>query len=324
MEHRNIIADHIRSAVMIINDGVYPAAKGRGYILRRLIRRSLRSSLALNIDISNREYFKDLVLSVVSIYLDVYEIDTETQTRAIDILVQESVKYNKAILVGNKEWAKILNSQNKVDYENETWNLYQSHGVPLELSESVLESNGIVIDKNKLNGLIVNHQQISNTTEKGDFKSGLINNSDLTVGMHTTTHILHKVLIDTYGDGVRQMGSAITNEKARFDFSCNEDVDVVLIENKVNSILEKSLIMTSQEMSPTKAKSEGAIGLFGEKYGETVSVYTLRDVEGNVFSKEFCTGPHIQNTNKITKFKILKLKSLGQGVKRLEFLIDLV
>jgi alanyl-tRNA synthetase len=329
LEHKFIIADHIRTASFVINDGVFPAAKGRGYILRRLIRRTLRSSIALGIDTTNPDYFTSLVSEVSSIYKDVYNFDIETKTRIVEICMQESVKYQKAIKTGEKEWQKIIPRLDKKNIEENVWNLYQSHGVPLELSESILEANGFSVNNTKLLNFIEKHQEISNTIEKGDFKSGLISDSPKTVAMHTVTHIIHSILRELYGNGVgdevRQMGSSITDQKARFDFSCSDKIllNPEDISCKVNEVVNKNLIMSMEETTPEKAKLEGAIGLFGEKYGSKVTVYTLSDQTGKVYSKEFCTGPHIDNTKNISKVNILKVKSLGAGVKRIEFDIEL-
>jgi alanyl-tRNA synthetase len=320
MEHKYIIADHSRAILMIVNDGVYPAAKGRGYILRRLIRRVLRSSLALGIDINNDQYFVDLVNSVVGIYDGVYDFDQEVVNKVLEVIKSECIKYQKAITTGKKEWQKILAKQPSTSTLPQfSFDLYQSHGVPLELSESILEDNGLKYDSLALNNLIVKHQEISNTTLKGDFKSGLVGNSPKTMALHTVTHILHKTLKDLYGSDVRQMGSSITEEKARFDFSVNQVVDLALVQTHLNKIISLDLFMTMQETTPNKAKMEGAIGLFGEKYGAKVTVYTLSDSNGIVYSKEFCTGPHVNSTAQIKSVTLLKQKNLGSGVKRIEF-----
>lgn len=343
MEHKYIIADHIRTACFVVNDGVYPAPKGRGYILRRLIRRSLRSSLALGIDISGdsgNAYFRELINQVVLSYKGVYDFEDGALERILEILSQESIKYQKAIVTGEREWQKVIKKQVDQQPSDEflartTWDFYQSHGVPLELSESILENAGFSLDTDLLNAMITKHQEVSNTTEKGEFKSGLMGDSAKMIAMHTLTHILHQVLIEVGNEmgagAVRQMGSSITEEKARFDFSFStlknkseelvveNDMDLLKLEGRVNKIIGLGLKMSMQEMTPEEAKASGAIGLFGEKYGAKVTVYTLEDEDGKVYSREFCTGPHVNNTSTIKAIKILKLKSLGSGVKRIEF-----
>jgi alanyl-tRNA synthetase len=323
--HQYIIADHTRAISMMVLDGVMPSGKQRGYVLRRLMRRLLASSLALNIDTTNPQYYKDLVTAVKSIFDGIYDIDDTVANTIVSLLNTEALKYNKAIAVGQKEWTKTIASTDfvEINLEKKAFDMYQSLGVPLELSEDILDKNLTPIDIDKLNKLIEQHQQLSTSTSTGQFKSGLGENNETTTQMHTATHILHKVLKNIYGDDVRQMGSAITSEKARFDFTCNEDIsdDLIKIETAVNDIIKLNLDMKNQELPLTKAREIGAIGLFGEKYGDVVSVYSLEDNTGKQYSVEFCGGPHIKNTSEIKNFKILKSKSLGQGIKRLEFVV---
>jgi alanyl-tRNA synthetase len=321
--HQYIIADHTRAACMIIQDGVMPSGKHRGYILRRLLRRMLASSLALNIDISDVNYYQDLVNEVAKIYEGVYDIDANLNQTIVSIFINEATKYKKAISTGNKEWTKTLaNSQlTAQELAHKSFDMYQSLGVPLELSEDILDNNKTPMDLDYLTQLIEGHQKLSTTTSQGQFKSGLASNTTKTTAMHTTTHILHQILRDCYGPDVRQMGSAITEDKARFDFSCNQDVnnDIPLITKLVNGVIERNLVMDQHQVSQDKAREMGAIGLFGEKYGATVTIYQLHDTIGNNYSTEFCGGPHVSNTSEIKDFQILKVKSLGQGVKRIEF-----
>jgi alanyl-tRNA synthetase len=204
-----------------------------------------------------------------------------------------------------------------------TWDLYQTHGVPIEVSEDILNKNGLQLDKPFLDNLINEHQKLSQTTSAGQFKSGLGGDSAKTRALHTTTHILHKVLRDTFSEEVKQMGSAITEEKARFDFSLDSSLltpeKLQEIQNQVQSVIDKNLKMDKIETTEEEARKMGAIGLFGEKYGAKVTVYTLEDEQGTVYSREFCGGPHITKTQEIGKFTILKKKSIGSGLVRLEF-----
>jgi alanyl-tRNA synthetase len=329
--HYYIIADHIRAACFIISDGVKPSGKQQGYVLRRLIRRSLASSLKLKIDISNKDYFKELVEAVAEIYEDAYTEINENKEFITELLTAEAEKYLKALDRGNKEWSKILNnlSSGKIKPEDQTtflteniWDLYQTHGVPIEVSEDYLDTNDLDYDKNFLEKLIENHQKMSQEARSQQFKSGLAEQNEKTVRLHTVTHVLHSVLRELFGQDTKQMGSAITTEKARFDFSIDrrlEQEEIKTIEKKVQEIIDKGLHMERAEMSKIEAESLGAIGLFGEKYGETVSVYTLYDQDGKIYSREFCGGPHVKNSSEIGNFKILKQKSVGQGVKRLEY-----
>jgi alanyl-tRNA synthetase len=206
-----------------------------------------------------------------------------------------------------------------------TWNLYQTFGVPIEVSEDILESKGLKLDAKLLAELIAEHQALSQTTSAGQFKSGLDADTDKTRKLHSSTHILHSVLREIFGEEVKQKGSAITNEKARFDFTLTSNISpeqIAEIETGVQAIIDRKLEMERLEMKQDEAKALGAIGLFGEKYGDIVSIYTLKDGQGNVYSREFCGGPHIQNSLEIGKFKLLKQKSVGQGLKRIEFTVE--
>jgi alanyl-tRNA synthetase len=206
-----------------------------------------------------------------------------------------------------------------------TWDLYQTHGVPIEVSEDILEKEGLEFDKEYLEELIEKHQKLSQTTSAGQFKSGLGGDTAKTRKLHTVTHILHQTLRSKLGEDVKQTGSAITDQKARFDFTFNrrlEESELEDITSTVQSVIDKDLAMTKKEMKIEEAKDAGAIGLFGEKYGDTVSVFTLQDEDGTVYSREFCTGPHVEKSSEIGKFSIIKQKSVGSGVKRLEYNVE--
>jgi alanyl-tRNA synthetase len=202
------------------------------------------------------------------------------------------------------------------------WDLYQTHGVPFEVSEDILEAKGLSLDKDFLEKLINDHQELSRTTSAGQFKSGLGGDTAKTRRLHTVTHILHKVLRDMFGSDVKQKGSAITDQKARFDFTFDRrltDEELEQLESKIQEVIDKQLTMTKAEMTEKEARELGAIGLFGEKYGDVVTVYSLVDESGEVYSREFCGGPHVQNTSEIGKFKVIKQKSVGSGLKRIEY-----
>jgi alanyl-tRNA synthetase len=327
-----IIADHFRTSAFIIADGVQPSGKQRGYVLRRLIRRMLMASYKLDIDISNPNYFKELLETVVQTYKLAYPEILENQEQILTTFKTESQKFIKSIDTGTKEWQKYFKEVKKQSSANfnqpgelalTSWNFYQTHGVPVEISQEIVEQMGYSVDIAELNRLIEEHQKLSQTTSAGQFKSGLGEDTSKTRRLHTATHILHQVLRDIFGNEVKQMGSQITPEKARFDISLEHNIDqnqIEQIQTEVQKVINLNLEMEKIETSPQNAKELGAIGLFGEKYGDIVSVYTLQDkIQNKVYSREFCGGPHIQNSSEIGQFKLLKVKSIGQGLKRLEF-----
>lgn len=323
-----VIADHIRSASMIIADGVLPSPKQRGYVLRRLIRRALLASMKLGIDIGNREYFAELVQAVVTIYTGVYDSVQENKDLIIDTLFLEAQKFLKARETGKKEWQKYFNTNGDRSSDaltTKAWDLYQSHGVPFEVSEEQVEVAGFVIDAQKLHSLIEEHQNKSASVSAGQFKSGLGGDTAQTRKLHTTTHILHAVLRQLFGSEVRQIGSAITDEKGRFDVTITQDItpeDHARIMTKVQDIITMGAPVTREEMTEQEARQLGAIGLFGEKYPERVTVYSIISPEGSVISREFCGGPHANNTGEIGTFSLAKIKSIGQGRKRFEFTVS--
>jgi alanyl-tRNA synthetase len=319
-----IIADHIRTACFCIADGVLPSGKQRGYILRRLIRRSLSMSLKMGIDITNNNYFVELVEAALKIYNGTYHELEENKEAIIRTIITEAGKYQKAIAVGQKEWQKILKDKeglSEITLAEFTWDLYQKAGVPFEISQDICEQNKLSFEFRLVEGLMLKHQELSRNSSSGQFKSGLGENTEKTKKLHTLTHILHQVLRSLYGMQIKQMGSAITDQKARFDFSFDgkiESDDITKIESKVQELIDLELEMSKQEMSEQEARDLGAIGLFGEKYGSKVTVYSL-EKNGIVYSREFCGGPHVSNTKELGKFKIIKEKSVSAGVRRIEF-----
>ncbi|NJL96895.1 hypothetical protein HC766_08135 [Candidatus Gracilibacteria bacterium] len=320
--HRYIIADHIKAICFLISDGVRPMGKQQGYILRRLMRRMFSSSLSLGIDILNKKFYVDLVKSVVSVYEEVYVDLKNDQGLMVDLLMVEAVKYSKAIERGNKEWSKIFEGVQDIDYAKNIFDLYQTHGVPLELSYDILKKHGVGVDVENVEKMIQEHQKNSKDNSGKQFKSGLAEDNNKTIRLHTATHLLHQSLREMFGEDIKQKGSAITSEKARFDFSFERRLledEIVELTEKVQAKINTNYKVTKKEMSEQEARNLGAIGLFGEKYGDSVTVYSIGEDEGEVLSREFCGGPHVKNTSQIGYFKIIKQKSVGSGVKRLEF-----
>ena len=324
MQHAYIIADHMRAALFLIADGVKPSGKQQGYILRRLIRRSLSSCLALGIDITDKNFYQELIDQNAQTYAESYPELQESKDFAMTLLLAESTKYNKAMARGHKEWEKVFTKQGDITASKAaqiTFDLYQTHGVPLELSQDILKEKGLEIEYAALEAHIKQHQESSKEDAKGEFKGGLAEQNELTTRLHTATHLLHHNLRLMFGEDVKQMGSAIKPEKARFDFSFERrlsEEEISELTSKVQSSIDAAIPVRKEQMSTDKARSLGAIGLFGEKYGDQVTVYTIEN-NGQVYSREFCGGPHVENTKEIGTFEIIKQKSVGQGVKRIEF-----
>lgn len=317
IQSRRIVADHLRSSIMIINDGCKPSNVERGYILRRLIRRLTRHLNKLEINI--KELSNLIQISIDSIK-ELYPELIENKEIITQVIIEEKDKFMKTLQNGEKEFDKIVS---KIKDSNQThigantvFNLYETYGFPSEMTIELAKEQGIDIDMEGFDELFKEHQEKSKLGSDIKFKGGLADQSEKSVMYHTATHILHKALQIVLGNHVMQRGSNITEERLRFDFShpqkmSREELDRV--ENIVNEQIKRDLEVSFVEMSLDEAKRTGAIGLFEGKYGEKVIVYTIGD-----FSKEICGGPHVTNTGKLGTFKIQKEEASSSGVRRIK------
>lgn len=292
-----IIADHMRAASAIVSEGIVPSNKGQGYVLRRLIRRSVRYAHKIN---KNKTYLP------IESFTD--------STNTIDIVKDEVNKFEKTLSNGLKEIDKIteLNGKN-------AFYLYETYGFPLELTEEIAEEKGQKIDKEVFEKEFEKHKNLSRTVSSGMFKGGLSDASENVKKLHTTTHLLHQALRKILGEDVTQKGSNINSERLRFDFSYSQKLseeEIKKVENLINEQVEKDLPVTFKTKNLTDAKTEGALAFFGEKYGDKVNVYTVGDPEGIWFSKEVCGGPHVFSTKEIGRVRIIKQEKVGAGIVR--------
>ena len=312
-----IIADHIKASVFILADGIIPSNSEQGYVLRRLIRRAIRNLRKLEIDIMDINATDEIAEKVIEIYDD-YEHLTINKEKILSELKKEEDKFQKTIDKGLREFEKMSND-NIIDGK-ESFLLYQSYGFPLEMIEELAEEKGIKFNPEDFKEELKRHQELSQTASRGKFKSGLADNSEETTKLHTAAHLLLAALKKILGEQIEQKGSNITPERLRFDFNFDRkltDEEKKKIEDMVNEEIKKGLAITREEMSPQKAKNEGASGVFDSKYGDVVSVYTIGD-----FSKEICTGPHVKNTESMGNFKIKKEESSSAGVRRIKAVLE--
>jgi alanyl-tRNA synthetase len=297
---------------MMVQDGVFPSNKGQGYVLRRLIRRALvHSQLAEE----STEWIAKVVAAVSEIYADAYPEIAKNQEQIAKVIQEEADRFKRSLSKGLKEIGKLDNLTAKAAFD-----LYQNYGFPWELSREYAISKGIGIEEADFEAEFEKHKNLSRSASAGQFASGLADHSEKTVQYHTATHLLHQALRTILGDQVQQKGSNITPERLRFDFSYPEKMtteQISQVENLVNEQIGRKLEVTSVTMSPDQAAGEGAIGLFGHKYGESVSVYTMGD-----FSKEICTGPHVKNTGELGHFRIAKEEAVSAGVRRIKAVIE--
>jgi alanyl-tRNA synthetase len=304
-----VVADHFRAAVMMITDGVVPANKDRGYVLRRLIRRA-----TLHLNLPGTDWVESLVSAVATIYQEQYPIVRQLTREITKSLTEEVAKFQRTLEKGKQEIAKRQSLTGK-----DAFDLYQSYGFPLELTKEYAASKGVTFNEAEFATEFTKHQELSRTASAGQFSSGLADHSEATVAYHTATHLLHKALRNILGPEVQQKGSNITPERLRFDFSWGEKMtpeQLAAVETEINAQIAAHLPVTVATMSPDEAILAGAIGLFGHKYGDSVTVYTMGD-----YSKEICTGPHVENTKTLGKFSISKEEAVSAGVRRIKAIL---
>ncbi|MBT3230287.1 alanine--tRNA ligase [Candidatus Uhrbacteria bacterium] len=314
-----IIADHVRSAVMIMSDGVVPSNKDQGYVLRRLIRRAVRFGKKIGIE----DAFTDEVAEVfIDEYKNIYVELGQKHNSIIDELRKEEEKFGKTLEKGERTFNKIFEKKGKIEGED-AFLLYTTYGFPLELTEEMAQEKGQDIDRKVFECEFIKHKDLSRAGSEQKFKGGLAEDSDETKKLHTATHLMHQALRNVLGDHVEQRGSNITAERLRFDFSHSEKVTIEQreeVERIVNEQVEKALPITCESMSVDEAQKLGAIGIFGDKYKglDSVKVYTVGNDEVGVFSREICGGPHAQNTQELGKFKIKKEEASSAGIRRIK------
>lgn len=317
-----IIVDHIRASVFIAGDGVEPSNKDRGYILRRLLRRAMVYARMLNLE---GKWLQALIGKVMAEYSEAYPELIENSNHIHGVIEAENDKFAKTLEKGLKEFEKVF-AQEKSLSGTDAFNLYQTYGFPLELTTELAEQAGQLVDKQEFEEEFKKHQDLSRTASKGMFKGGLADTSEQTVKYHTATHLMHKALRDVLGQDVWQKGSNITAERTRFDFTYPEkltDEQIKKVEDLVNEWIAQDGVVQREMMPLEKARELGAIGLFGEKYADTVSVYTITHPQtGAVISREFCGGPHVEHTGVIGKFKIVSEKSVGSGLRRIKAVLE--
>ena len=314
-----IIADHIRTSVFIIGDekGITPSNIGAGYVLRRLIRRSIRYAKQLSI---NDIFLAKIAKVVVDLMKDFYNELKVNENRIYEELTREEKKFEETIETGLKELEKIIP---KLKENNQTiisgrvaFKLYDTYGFPFEFTKEVANENGLDVDENGFNEAFEKHKNLSQQAQTESFKGGLADHSEATTRLHTATHLLHEALRRTLGKHVEQKGSNIDATRLRFDFTHPDRIDdetLKKIEDLVNEQIDKAMEIKMEILTLNEAKKRGAIALFTGKYDEKVKMYTIGD-----FSIEVCGGPHVNNTKELHHFKIVKEQSSSAGIRRIK------
>ena len=315
IESRRIVAEHLRSSMMIISDGGRPSNIDRGYVLRRLIRRMIRHLNKLQI---NLEELSTLIDINVENLKEMYP-ELEKNSKIIkEVILEEKDKFVKTLAHGEKEFQKEIKrlGDNKKIPGKVAFKLYDTYGFPPEVTKELAKENGYDVDIKEFEELFKQHQEKSRQGSEQKFKGGLADQSEQTICYHTATHLLNAALKIVLGPDTHQRGSNITSERMRFDFNCDHkltDEEKQKAEEIVNKWIEEALPVTVETMSKEEAIASGAECMFIEKYPDEVTVYSIGDV-----SKELCGGPHVKNTKELGRFKIKKEESSSSGVRRIK------
>ena len=320
IESRRIVAEHLRSSMMIIADGGRPSNLDRGYVLRRLIRRMIRHMNKLQIDLNELSTLIDINVDNLK---EMYP-DLENNREVIkNVIIEEKNKFVKTLSHGEREFEKEIAKlkEKSIDTIPGTvvFRLYDTYGFPPEVTKELAEENGFKVDLKEFEKLFKEHQERSRQGAEHKFKGGLADQNEKTIAYHTATHLLHEALREVLGEHVKQSGSNITEERLRFDFTHPQKMtkeEIQKVEDLVNEQIKRDLQVKCEEMSYEDAKNSGAIGLFTDKYGDKVKVYTIGD-----FSKEICGGPHVTHTGNMGTFKIKKEESSSSGVRRIKAIL---
>ena len=317
-----IIADHIRTSVFISADraGIKPSNTDQGYILRRLIRRAIRHAKKLGID-TFTNWMEPIALEVIKKYENYYDEIKENKEVVLEVLKNESIKFNRTLEKGLKEFDKLLIHLNgtEIDKDN-AFKLYDTYGFPIELTEEMAKEYNLTVDTKGFKEKFEAHQELSRTASKGKFKGGLMGHSEIETKYHTATHLLNAALKKVIGPDVHQKGSNINEERMRFDFSCDHKLteeEKKQTEDLVNKWIKEDLPVVMETMSKEDAIKSGAEAMFIEKYADVVNVYKIGDV-----SKEICGGPHVERTSVLGHFKIIKEEASSAGVRRIKAILE--
>jgi alanyl-tRNA synthetase len=337
-----IIADHIRTATMIMGDdrGIGPSNTDQGYIVRRLIRRAVRYGRQLGV----AENFAGAVAKeVINVFKDIYPELVKNQDFVITEIEREESKFKNTIEQGLKEFEKLVDGfrkafevtgkQIKEISGKHAFKLYDTYGFPLEMTQELALENSLTVDVNGFEVAFKEHQEKSRAGAEQKFAGGLADHSEISTKYHTATHLLHAALQRVLGPHATQRGSNITQERMRFDFAHPQKMtaeEIKRAEDLVNAAIAKNYSVTFSEMSFEDAKAKGAIGLFEDKYQAMIKVYTVGEPNGKAyadsssvtFSREVCGGPHVEYTGTMGKFKIVKEEAVSAGVRRIKAVLE--
>jgi len=311
-----VICDHLRAATFILADGITPSNVEQGYVLRKLIRRSIRYGRQLGIKESFCQTVAEVVIGTMGGF---YKELRARRDFIIDELNKEEERFGKTLENGIRMFDKLKTENNTVSGAD-AFILFSTYGFPLEITKDLAKEKGWQVDEQSFNAEFAKHQELSRHGAEQKFKGGLADNSEATTRLHTATHLLLAALRQVLGGQVLQKGANLTSERIRFDFSYPEKMtaeQIKRVEDLVNEQIKKNLPVVCEELSLEQAKAGGAMGVFDHKYGDQVKVYAIGD-----FSKEICGGPHAKSTGQLGKFRILKEESSSAGVRRIKAVLE--
>lgn len=307
-----VIADHVKAVVFLIAEDLEPSNKTQGYVLRRLLRRAMIKLRSLG---GKEAELTKIGEKVFDMYRGVYLDGDRDRDRVAEEIQKEVWRFSKSLDKGLKVLNKTMDISGKMAFD-----LYQSYGFPVEITEELLAEKGQKIDKNEFEKEFEKHRELSRTAARGMFKGGLADRSEEVTKLHTVTHLLHAALRKYLGEEVHQVGSNITGERARFDFTYTEkltDEQRGKIEDWMNDKIKLNLPIKMEIKTLVEAKAVGALAFFGARYGEKVNMYSIGDVKTGIVSKEVCGGPHIASTGAIGRVKLGKEEAVGAGRRRI-------
>jgi len=316
-----VIADHVRAAMFILAEGVTPCNTDQPYIARRLIRRAVRYGRELGI---SGHFLARLAETAIGTLADTYPELEQQREQSCAALDDEEGRFQRTLARGEIEFNKAIAASLSAGKDTlpgpAAFRLYETYGFPLELTQELAKQRGVSVDEDGFQAAFAEHQAQSRQGSSARFRGGLAERMPETTRLHTATHLLQAALRQVLGQHVAQRGSNITAERLRFDFTHPEKLSaeqLAEVEALVNQQIDRNLAVTCAEMSVAEARDAGAIGLFGERYGEQVKVYTIGE-----WSKEICGGPHVEQTGALGHFRIVKEEAVGAGARRIRAVLE--
>ncbi len=331
-----IIADHTRTSVMLIGDvnGILPSNTGAGYILRRLMRRAIRYCKALGV--SSKEMLSVAKIFIEEIYDEAYPLLPQKEGYILEEIEKEINRFESTLEKGMKEFEKTISgierknefmAKQDPSYQNETaiggkaaFKLFDTYGFPLELTVELATERGYTVDEKGFEEAFKEHREKSHAQAAGEFKGGLADTGVATTRLHTATHLLNAALKTVLSPDINQKGSNITPERLRFDFNFARPMtqeEIQAVEDLVNEKIKENIPVVYEEMPYDRARAEGIVGVFDNKYGDVVKTYSI-----GCFSREMCGGPHAANTGELGHFKIVKEQSSASGIRRIKAILE--